>query len=133
MIDIEDEVYRRVKASVVAGHDAYITSEYVSVPPRFPCVFVEESDNYAMQETASTSTNENHAVLMYEVSVFSNKRAGKKTECKEIMATVDTAMNGMGFTRISMNTVPNQYDASVCRMVARYRAVVSREHIIYRR
>ena len=38
----------------------------------------------------------------------------------------------MGFTRIFMNPVPNLESATVYRLVARYRAVVSKEKVIYR-
>jgi len=42
-------------------------------------------------------------------------------------------MAALGFTRIVLNPVPDMNDATIYRMVARYRAVVSRDEIIYRR
>lgn len=76
---------------------------------------------------------ENHAQVLYEVNVYSNKTSGKKTECKAIIALIDSKMEALGFTRTLMNPVPNEEDATVYRMVARYRAIVSKNKTIYRR
>jgi hypothetical protein len=59
--------------------------------------------------------------------------SGKKTECKAIIALIDSKMEALGFTRTLMNPVPNEEDATVYRMVARYRAIVSKNKTIYRR
>lgn len=134
MIDIESEVFSRIKSAVTAEFEnANIASEYISVIKRFPCVFVYESDNYTKEDTATSSTSENHANLMYTAEVYSNKMGTKKSECKRIMEIVDREMNAMGFIRTSMQPIPNQFDSAVYRIVARYRAVASKEKIIYRR
>jgi len=83
--------------------------------------------------TQDSESLENHVSVMYEIGVYSNKEVGKKSECKQIMALIDNEMQGMGFTRIFMNPVPNLESATVYRLVARYRAVVSKEKVIYRR
>ena len=61
------------------------------------------------------------------------KTSGKKTECKAIIALIDSKMEALGFTRTLMNPVPNEEDATVYRMVARYGAIVSKNKTIYRR
>ncbi len=71
--------------------------------------------------------------VIYEVNVYSNKARGKKSECKEITAFIDTQFQMLGFTRTLLTTVPNEQDATIYRMVARYRAIVSKQNIIYRR
>ena len=76
---------------------------------------------------------ENHSTLMYEVNVYSNKKTGKKTECKKIITLVDEAMSALGFTRIMLQPIPNMDDATIYRMTARYRAVVSKDKVIFRR
>jgi hypothetical protein len=70
---------------------------------------------------------------MYEVNVYSNKTVGKKSECIEIIALIDEEMLAMGFSRITLTPVPNENDSTIYRMVGRYRAVVSSDHIIFRR
>jgi hypothetical protein len=70
---------------------------------------------------------------MYEVNVYSNKKSGKKSECKKIISIIDEEMSALGFTRIMLQPIPNMDDATKYRMTARYRAVVSKDKVIYRR
>ena len=92
-----------------------------------------EMDNSTRADTIDSGSNENHANVMYEVNVYSNKTAGKKTECREILALIDEEMLAMGFSRSTLTPVPNEYDSTIYRMVARYRAAVSSDLKIYRR
>lgn len=134
MIDIENEVFSKLKKAIQkAHHDAYVTGEYVRTPPSFPCVSIEEQDNYPLRSTQSTSSLENHAILMYEVNVYSNKAVGKKTECRAIAKTIDNAFMSMGFNRRMLNPIPNMDSATIYRMIARYQCVVDRNKTIYRR
>ena len=134
MIDIESEVFSRVKAAVTKEIPGVnMVSESANIVKKFPCVFLYESDNYAYETTATTSESENHAELMYTVEVYSNKTGLKKSECKKIMAIIDREFANMGFIRISMQPIPNQPDGALYRIVARYRAVASKDKTIYRR
>lgn len=134
MIDIESEVFNIVSKATRAKYPKiYMTGEYVKSPPSFPCVSLIETDNQIYRNTRDSGNIENHAQVLYEVNVYSNKTSGKKAECKAIIAFIDTQMEALGFTRTLMNPVPNEEDATVYRMVARYRAIVSKEKIIYRR
>lgn len=134
MIDIETEVFNIISAKVRDKFSkAYMTGEYVKSPPSFPCVSLIEVDNQIYRNTRTTECIENHVQVMYEVNVYSNKKNGKKAECKSIIGFVDREMDALGFTRTILNPVPNEEDATVYRMVARYRAIVSKEKIIYRR
>ena len=134
MIDIENEVFNRVATRVREQFpDIFMTGEYVSSPPSFPAVSLVEMDNSVRESTIDSGSNENHANVMYEVNVYSNKTTGKKSECKAIMALVDTEMTAMGFVRSTLTPVPNEYDSTIYRMVGRYRATVSTDYEIYRR
>lgn len=134
MIDVESEVFSRIKAAVtIEVPDINMVSESANIVKKFPCVFLYESDNYANEATATTSDSENHAELMYTVEVYSNKSGLKKSECKKIMSIIDREFSNIGFTRISMQPIPNQPDGALYRIVARYRAVVSKDKTIYRR
>ena len=134
MIDIENEIFSIVSKTVRAKYPKiYMTGEYIKVPPSFPCVSLIEADNQVYRNTRTTSNNENHAQVVYEVDVYSNKKTGRKSECKAILALIDNQMNNLGFTRSLLTPVPNEEDATVYRMVARYRAIVSKDKIIYRR
>ena len=134
MIDIENQVFDRVAKRVREQFpDIFMVGEYVKSPPSFPAASLVEMDNSIRDTTSDSGSNENHANVMYEANVYSNKTTGKKSECKKIMALIDTEMTAMGFVRVTLTPVPNEYDSTIYRMVARYRAAVSTDHKIYRR
>ena len=134
MIDIENEVFDRVATRVREQFPGiFMTGEYVSSPSSFPAGSLVEMDNSIRETTIDSGSNENHANVMYEANVYSNKATGKKSECKAIIALIDEEMTAMGFVRFTLTPVPNEYDSTIYRMVARYRAAVSTDHKIYRR
>lgn len=134
MIDIESEVFNTVSEKVREQYpEIFMTGEYVKSPSSFPCVSLIETDNQIYRNTRTSGCIENHAQVVYEVNVYSNKQRGKKAECKEILGFIDRQLEALGFTRTLMTPVPNEVDATVYRMVARYRAIVSKENVIYRR
>lgn len=134
MIDIENAVFDRVSEKVRSQYpDIFMSGEYVKSPSSFPCASIIEMDNSAYEYSQTSSEMENHASVMYEVNVYSNRKKYKKAECKAIMALIDKEMQSMGFSRIMMNPIPNMDDATIYRMVARYRAIVSKDNVIYRR
>ena len=134
MINIENEVFDRVATKVKEVFpDIFMTGGYVNSPASFPAVSLVEMDNVTRVETIDSGSNENHANVMYEVNVYSNKETGKKSECKAIIAVIDEEMLAMGFSRSTLTPVPNEYDSTIYRMVGRYRAVVSSTFNITRR
>ena len=134
MIDIENTVFKSVATDVRATYpDIYMVGEYVKTPPKFPCVSLVEMDNQSYQRTEDSGSSENHASLMYEVNIYSNKTVGKKAECRAIAALVDERMLALGFARTMLQPIPNLDDATIYRMVGRYSAVISKNKVIYRR
>ena len=134
MIDIESQVYTAVKTVLTSTYTTvWMTGEYVSVPPKFPAVMLVEMSNVPVRTTQDTTNQENHASIMYELDVFSNKATGKKTQAKGIAATVDQVMQSLGFTRTFLNPIPNLNDATVYRIKGRYEAIVGKDETIYRR
>ena len=134
MIDIESTIFERLSTLLRDNYDPIsVYGEYVKAPASFPCVTIEEKDNYVLERTQSSEGIENHAVLMYEINVYSNKKTGKKSQCKDIFSLIDKEMQDMGFTRTMLNPIPNMDDATIYRMVGRYKAVVSTNKTIYRR
>ncbi len=134
MIDIEDELFRKVATAVRAEFsNVYITGDYAKAPPKFPFVSFVEVDNAPYRRSQTNVDMENHVSLLYEVDVYSNKATGKKSECKAIIKIIDNIMLSLGFDRPFLNPIPNQEDATIYRMKARYVAVVSKDEVIYRR
>lgn len=134
MIDIENAVFNAVATKVREQFpDIYMVGEYVKSPSSFPAVSLVEMDNAIRTDTIDSGSNENHAHVMYEVNVYSNKATGKKSECKAIIALIDQEMLALGFVRSTLTPVPNMNDSTIYRMVGRYRASVSADNKIYRR
>ena len=134
MINVENEIFNIIAKAVRAVYpDIYIIGEYVKSPPKFPCVSLVEMDNSAYTRTQTSSSVENHAELMYELNVYSNKKSGKKSECKAIASLIDDELAALGFSRTMLQPIPNLEDATIYRMVGRYRAVVSKDKNIFRR
>lgn len=130
---IENEVFTLVYNALNTQFGAdklYITGEYSPTPPKFPCVYIYEADNFNAGYDGC-----NHEVVtgvMYEVEVYTNKVNGKKTQAKAIMKAVDDALTPLGFKRTFMQPLPNMNDATIFRLTARYTAAVI-DNVIYRR
>ena len=134
MINVENEIFDIVAKTVRNAYpDIYMIGEYVKSPSKFPCVSLVEIDNSAYRRTQTDSSVENHAEVLYELNVYSNKKSGKKSECKAIAALIDNELAALGFSRSMLQPIPNMDDATIYRMTGRYRAVVSKDKIIYRR
>ena len=134
MIDIENDIFSAVAEVVRSAYpNVFITGEYVKSPPSFPCVSLVEIKNAVYRNSSTTSVEENHVALTYEVNVYSNKTKEKKAECKKIVKIIDEKLANMNFTRMMLQPVPNMEDATVYRMVGRYRAVAGKDKTIYRR
>ena len=133
MIDIENDVFSEVKQEAVKVFPKLsMKGEEIRVPSEFPCASLEEIDNYSYDKTVDSASNENHAEITFELSVYSNKTSGKKSECKKIFAFIDNLMLDMGFSRIMKKPQPIE-DSSVYRLIGRYRGVVDKDKNIYRR
>jgi hypothetical protein len=134
VIDVENEIFSRVAAAVRAAFPSvFMSGEYIRTPPKFPFVSLVEMSNTAYDRTQSSAGLENHASLMYEVNVYSNKTSGKKSECKAIAAFIDNEMAALGFSRTMLQPIPNMDDATIYRMTGRYTAVISKDKKLYRR
>ena len=134
MIDVESEIFNRVAKVIRSKYpDAYVVGEYVKSPSRFPCISIIEMDNTAYDKTQTSSSLENHAELMYEVNIYSNKTSGKKSECKAIASLLDNEFATLGFSRTMLQPIPNLDDATIYRILGRYKAVVSKDNRIFRR
>lgn len=131
MIDIENELFTRVRNAVKTEYpNALIKGEYDPSPASFPCITVIESENNVARDKV-TSTTAKFAYITYTINVYSNKTNGKHAECRAIMKIIDSEMQSMGFLRTFLNPVPNINDATIYRLTARYRAIVSEDGVTY--
>ncbi len=134
MIDIENQIFGKISTALRDEFNPiFVSGELVKAPATFPAVYIEEKANSAYQRTQDSGSLENHVSLMYEINVYSNKKAGKKSECKAIFAVIDNEFQKIGFTRIMKEPVANLEDGTIYRMIGRYTAVVAVGGIIFRR
>lgn len=131
MIDVENIVFNHVATSLRSTYSGiFVSGENVPAPSSFPAVTLVEMDNSVYTRSIDSSSNENHATLMYQAEVYSKLISGRKAEAKKIMASLDTLMLAQGFIRISNTPIPNS-DQSIYRLVARYRTVVDKNNLTY--
>ena len=124
--DVFDYVYQSVSSAVPEG---CFSNEYVPVINQLPYATLMEIDNTTDTRHRSTAPNEEFAVVTYEA----NSYAHTKDECRTVMNAIDDAIVRLGFTRLSMQYVPNLADRTLHRMTARYRATIGADLIVYRR
>ena len=133
MIDIENQVISLVTDVLFQNN---ITATVESVlnlnPSTFPTVCVEEIENSVTGLTADSSSNENHASVGYEINVFTNDVSGKKQNAKDILSVIDNMLIARGFYRVSKTQLSID-NGTKYRLIARYRATVSKNETIYRR
>lgn len=133
MIDCENEVYSRIINKVRSEYpDIDASSEYVHKPSSFPHVTVEMHSNTTYRKNSTSNPTEEMSMVMFEVQIHSNKKSGKKSECKKILQIIDEEFFRMNFARISYSPVPNMEDSSIYRIAARYRAMTDGKYF-YRR
>lgn len=138
MISPENPLFTMVaKATRDAFPGVFVTGEYVSQPPAFPAVHIEEFDNFPVRSTQTNVSLENTVQVVYEVNVYSNLTGRKKAQCKAIAAFIDSKFMELGFTRILLKPVQNMNDATIYRMYGRYRGEVAKDadenYLVYRR
>ena len=137
MIDIEAELFHRVVDEVRSKYDwGSSVTFYNDVPyavQKFPCVTITERDNRTVEQSMDSSLTERHAVLDYEVNVYSNATSKRKAEAKAIMSAVDDVFIHLGFRRRILEALPEPEDWSIFRLLARYTCIVGEDKTIYRR
>ena len=134
MIDIKAMIHTRVATRVrEAFPGVLVTGRRLLAPETFPAVSVVEVSNVAYERTATTDSAENHARVIYEISIYSNSVVDAESEARAIASVIDATLSGIGFTRIMLEPIDNAEDAAVFRLVGRYAAVVGTDYTIYRR
>lgn len=131
MNDVENEVYTRIATVLREKFPGInLSGEYVKAPSSFPHVSIVQSDTVTVY--MKTTDEKQFDRLLFEVNIYSDKAVGKKTECKAIAKAIDEVLFPMNFRRMSMTPVPNMEDASIYRIVARYRVTTDGKYF-YRR
>jgi hypothetical protein len=134
MIDFYNKIFTDVATVVRSEHvDVTLSGEYTRRPSKFPMVTLDEIENVTVASLVDSSNEERYSGLSYRLQVFSNKTGGKKAEARDIFATADKVMLGLGFRRITYSTTPEIYDSTIYSIVATYEAIVDVNGVIYSR
>lgn len=131
MIDIENMLFTKVKNGL--PKTVKTSTTYSRVQSEFPLVTLVVMDNSVYEPFIDSGRIENAASIMVEVNAYSNKTSGKKEECKKLIKSVDDTLSGLNLVRIFCQPTPNLEDATIYRITARYRAIVDKNLMIYRR
>ena len=126
MINIESKVFDTVFNAVTAIYpNADVTTGFDEKTAIFPCVVVEETDNAAFRKTITDDCAENHARIIYEISVYTDNANNAKTIGKNILEIVDDAMQSLKFRRNRKNK-PLNIARTIFRQYARYDVIVGK-------
>ena len=131
MIDIENMLFTKMKNAL--PKTVKTGAMYTNSQSEFPFVTLIVMDNSIYDRFIDSGRIENAVEIMVEVNVYSNKTSGKKEECKKLMKTVDETLSELNLVRTFCQPTPNLEDATIYRMTARYRAIVDKNLMIYRR
>lgn len=134
MIDYESDIMIAIQSGLEAAGMEYVKlfDQLMLSPAEFPCVSVENIDNYVYDRTIDSGSNENHVRVAYEVNAWSNSTEDKRAEAKSIFAVVSDVLVGLGFNRSSMNPI-YMNETTAYRLVGRFTAVISKDGTISRR
>lgn len=124
MIDIENDVFDIVSTALKAEYpNLTVSGEYEAIADKLPAATIAQEDSRIVEDMRTVHI-ENAIHVMFQVDVYSNKVATRKSEAKAIMAVADDAMSELGFTRTFLEPTPNYNDSRIFRLTARYEAIV---------
>lgn len=132
MINIFNDVYTLID-DALASYDNKIktSSVYTNSPSVYPFVSVEEIDNYPDERTSDSCDIENHANLEYEINIYA-QNPQKKSKCDAIAQVIDNLLKNYNFVRLSKTPLQDSNE-TIYRIIMRYRCVVSKDNVVYRR
>lgn len=134
MIDYLNEIFTSVATKVREEHPGVtITGEYTRQPSKFPTVTLDEIENVTVDSLEDSSSDETFSGLTYRLQVFSNKQSGKKAEARDIFASADRVLRGLGFRRMTYSTTPEIYESTIYSITATYEAIADVNGTIYKR
>lgn len=131
MIDIEQEIFKRIRAAVVAVYTgAVVYGEYVSNPTSFPAIMVQEIANTTYTAGQTTNKMENYGIVAYQIDIYTNGGTKKQT-CKSIANIIDGVLLDLKFSRGMLEKISNEEGVDIYHIVGRYDAIVDEDYRIY--
>lgn len=132
MIDVFPPIYTAAAAGLKANHPGVkVTGEISDQVAQFPCAQIEEYSNVPIwQDSGDTSI---YADLQIRVRLISNKKNGKISEARAMLATVDSVFEPLNIRRKSFVAQNGLYNNSAYRIEATYEVVADVTGRLYRK
>lgn len=134
MIDILYEMYDSLVQALSAKYGAGkvgSSTTYTNTPSSYPFVSLVEIDNSVYDKGRDSCEIENFSNIAFEINCYT-KGTTSLIDCRELLSVCDNFMKSKGFERISSVPMPTQNETEY-RIVARYNAIVGKDHKTYRR
>ena len=132
MVDFQPAIYTAAAEYLREQFpDIYVTGEISDQVPKLPCAQIEESRNVPTdQDNADIS---DIAFIQYRVRIYSNKKGGRVTEARSILAAIDTVFEPLNLRRKTYVATSGLYNNSAYRIEATYEAAINVRGQIMRR
>ncbi len=132
MINPEDEIYDLIAKKLRTEFPGIaISGDSDSVAPSFPFVSIEMSDNTTLFKVMD-SGNYEVSIVYFDINIYSNKKTGRKRECRAIAQVIDSLLTPKNFRRMEMRPVENRNNPNIYRIFANYRVATDGKYF-YRR
>ena len=130
MIDYSNEIFNTVAKNLRFVYEGIqVVGEYVETPAVFPTVTIDEIQNVPVH--LDSATKNKYARIVYRTQVFCNG-VGKRNKAREIFASLDETLMGLGLYVKSFTTTPTIYNSEVYSITATHEAVVDEKGNVYR-
>lgn len=134
MINIYDRVFGTIYEAVKeVSPDADILNASSAIPSRFPCVTVRELNKTTTVAPIGTRNKAKYARISYQIDAYSNANDGKRADCETIVDAISDALILRNFELVSSMPTPNERNADIYRITARYEVIADDKNNTYRR
>ena len=121
-----EQVYNYVATTLKNDFDCYCTSERNYEPPKFPCVWIQETSKQAEMASMTLTGDIGAYRSTWEIQVFSDLHSGGTKQVRDICAKAVHYFKELGFIQGTTTIVDNE-DPSIKRCVASVNRIIGNE------
>lgn len=120
--DVISAVSTAIKSFTLSKYnaDCYVVGTRLNKPPKFPCLWVVEIDDYSDSKSETLDFVDEQRRSVFELQSFSNLANGATLQAKAIIDEATKVMKSMGYRCKSKQPVDNAADETIKRYVARF-------------
>ena len=122
MINKFNELATSIATACRTAHSGiWVTGERTYMPSKFPCIAIVEADRYEDPSHVDNTLVEKNVVMLIELTIFSNKTSGRRSECIGILETASDVLKSKNARMISKIEGFSDVDDTIYMVQARYR------------